>query len=415
MALGPKWYCFHSRACIYAWCVEVVRILTVEFRPTLKNTSMSHRYRLKQCFTSAGEGDLSKGFKVLSPGKEMMIKMTKTGNKKHQLGSGFPVRTTKSTKHLGLFHKNILENPTFDLKLSKSSTGECKSRIAFSSKIVANIRVALQKQTANLWIVPWKLAIKLTQIRPHSLRPFEELHQFMASWREGKKLRWARGIYRHQPEPADGRECDDFSENVDTVTRWHGGWWVLQPYCLMEKLVAPVTFWTIPPGWRLAGVCSLVASWILVNTGYGKILSMAVPTELKAKPLNEEVVFALKWKSSFGASCYFVRFHWYWIGTELRDISERSSIHPLWPCCSSHKVGPKDFEGIHDAGYRPYLMDFWEQNSVAQMHLLSFRTSSFGFSCWISKQYPAICHHVRRVAIVNGRTNYHSTTLGTNY
>ena len=81
MALGPKWYCFHSRACIYAWCVEVVRILTVEFRPTLKNTSMSHRYRLKQCFTSAGEGDLSKGFKVLSPGKEMMIKMTKTGNK----------------------------------------------------------------------------------------------------------------------------------------------------------------------------------------------------------------------------------------------------------------------------------------------------------------------------------------------
>lgn len=150
MALGPKWYCFHSRACIYAWCVEVVRILTVEFRPTLKNTSMSHRYRLKQCFTSAGEGDLSKGFKVLSPGKEMMIKMTKTGNKKHQLGSGFPIRTTKSTKHLGLFHKNILENPTFDLKLSKSSTGECKSRIAFSSKIVANIRVALQKQTANL-------------------------------------------------------------------------------------------------------------------------------------------------------------------------------------------------------------------------------------------------------------------------
>lgn len=159
MALVPKWYCFHSRACIYAWCVEVVRILTVEFQPTLKNTSMSHRYRLKQCFTSAGEGDLSKGFKVLSPGKEMMIEMTKTGNKKHQLDSGFPIRTTKSTKHLGLFHKNILENPTFDLKLSKSSTGECKSRIAFSSKIVADIRVALQKQTANLWIVPWKLAI----------------------------------------------------------------------------------------------------------------------------------------------------------------------------------------------------------------------------------------------------------------
>ena len=209
----------------------------------------------------------------------------------------------------------------------------------------------------------------------------------MASWREGSSLRWARGIYRHQPEPADGRECDDFWKrwHGDTVTRRVV---VLQPYCLMEALVAPVTFWTIPSGWELAGVCSL---------GYGKISSMAVPTELRAKPLNEEVVFALKWKSSFGASCwYFVRFHGYWIGTELRDISERSSIHALWPCCPSHKVGPEEFEGIHDAGYGPYLMDFWEQNSVAQIHLLSFRTSSFGFTCWISKQYPATCHHVRR-------------------
>lgn len=82
----------------------------------------------------------------------------------------------------------------------------------------------------------------------------------MASWREGSSLRWARGIYRHQPEPADGRECDDFRKmwHGDTVTRRVV---VLQPYCLMEKLVAPVTFWTIPTGWRLAGVCSLVASW----------------------------------------------------------------------------------------------------------------------------------------------------------
>ena len=105
MALGPKWYCFHSRACIYAWCVEVVRILTVEFRPTLKNTSMSHRYRLKQCFTSAGEGDLSKGFKVLSPGKEMMIKMTKTGNKNINLAVAFQFEQRNQRSILVYFTK----------------------------------------------------------------------------------------------------------------------------------------------------------------------------------------------------------------------------------------------------------------------------------------------------------------------
>lgn len=123
---------------------------------------------------------------------------------------------------------------------------------------------------------------------------------------------------------------------------------------------------------------------------------MAVPTELKAKPLNEEVFFVLKWKSSFGASCCILSV---FVGAELVLSSgtfPRSSIHALWPCCSSHKVGPKDFEGIHDAGYGPYLMDFWEQNGVPQMHLLPFGTSSFGFTCWISKQYPATCHHVRR-------------------